>query len=79
MFYGCRTKRTLSIPDVWYEVNAACGRNLIVAGVLVAILAGLSPLVVPALGAGLITALMVVALLSAVLAAFLLANRSYRP
>ena len=35
-FYGFRTPRTLSDPNVWYPANRAAGRNLALAGVIVA-------------------------------------------
>jgi hypothetical protein len=31
-WYGFRTKRTLSNPDIWYEVNAYAGKRLLVSG-----------------------------------------------
>ena len=34
-FYGFRTPRTLSDPNVWYAANRVAGRNLAVAGVIV--------------------------------------------
>jgi uncharacterized membrane protein len=34
-FYGFRTPRTLSDPNVWYPANRVAGRNLVVAGVIV--------------------------------------------
>ena len=34
-FYGFRTPRTLSDPNVWYPANRVAGRNLAVAGVIV--------------------------------------------
>jgi uncharacterized membrane protein len=35
-FYGFRTPRTLSDPNVWYPANRVAGRDLAVAGVIVA-------------------------------------------
>ena len=35
-FYGFRTPRTLSDPNVWYPANRVAGRNLALAGVVVA-------------------------------------------
>jgi uncharacterized membrane protein len=35
-FYGFRTPRTLSDPNIWYPANRVAGRNLAVAGVIVA-------------------------------------------
>ena len=34
-FYGCRTKKTLSDPKIWYEVNRASGKDFLTSGVLV--------------------------------------------
>ncbi len=34
-FYGFRTPRTLSDPNVWYPANRAAGRNLALAGGIV--------------------------------------------
>ncbi len=34
-FYGFRTPRTLSDPNVWYPANRVAGRNLAVAGMIV--------------------------------------------
>ena len=34
-FYGFRTPRTLSDPNVWYPANRVAGRNLAIAGVIV--------------------------------------------
>ncbi|HSP63363.1 MAG TPA: SdpI family protein [Pyrinomonadaceae bacterium] len=34
-FYGFRTPRTLSDPNLWYPANRVAGRNLAVAGVIV--------------------------------------------
>lgn len=38
-WYGFRTPRTLSDPDIWYAANRVAGRNLAVAGVIVSITA----------------------------------------
>jgi len=35
-FYGFRTPRTLSDPSVWYPANRVAGRNLALAGMIVA-------------------------------------------
>ncbi len=35
-FYGFRTPRTMSDPNVWYPANRVAGRNLAVAGSIVA-------------------------------------------
>src|SRR5882762_9387979 len=35
-FYGFRTPRTISDPSVWYPANRIAGRNLALAGVIVA-------------------------------------------
>ncbi len=35
-FYGFRTRRTMSDPNVWYPANRVAGRNLALAGVIVA-------------------------------------------
>jgi len=35
-FYGFRTPRTMSDPNVWYPANRVAGRNLALAGVIVA-------------------------------------------
>ncbi|MDB4883257.1 MAG: hypothetical protein JWL95_2023 [Gemmatimonadetes bacterium] len=34
-FYGVRTPATMADETLWYDVNASCGRDLLVAGVLV--------------------------------------------
>jgi uncharacterized membrane protein len=34
-FYGFRTPRTLSDPNVWYPANRVAGRNLALAGILI--------------------------------------------
>jgi uncharacterized membrane protein len=34
-FYGCRTKRTLSDPKIWYEANRLSGKDFLISGVLV--------------------------------------------
>ena len=34
-FYGCRTKKTLSDPKVWYEANRVSGKDFLISGVLV--------------------------------------------
>ena len=34
-FYGFRTPRTLSDPNVWYPANRVAGRNLALAGAIV--------------------------------------------
>jgi uncharacterized membrane protein len=36
-FYGVRTRATLGDEARWYEVNARCGRDLAIAGVLMMI------------------------------------------
>ena len=36
-FYGFRTKKTLSDPKIWYEVNHIQGNDLLVAGALLTI------------------------------------------
>ncbi len=38
-FYGFRTPRTLSDPNVWYPANRVAGRNLALAGLIVIITA----------------------------------------
>ena len=38
-WYGFRTRRTLSDPAVWYEVNAYAGKRLLVSGVVTALAA----------------------------------------
>jgi uncharacterized membrane protein len=38
-WYGFRTKRTLSDPAVWYDVNAYAGKRLLVCGFITAIAA----------------------------------------
>src|SRR5438876_7284957 len=34
-FYGFRTPRTMSDPNLWYPANRVAGRNLAIAGVIV--------------------------------------------
>ena len=36
-WYGCRTRKTLSDEGVWYAVNRATGKDLILAGVFIII------------------------------------------
>jgi len=38
-WYGFRTRRTLSDPVVWYEVNAYAGKRLLVSGLITTIAA----------------------------------------
>jgi uncharacterized membrane protein len=33
--YGCRTRRTLSNPRIWYEANHISGKDFLISGVLV--------------------------------------------
>ena len=33
--YGCRTRRTLSDPRIWYEANRTSGKDFLISGVLV--------------------------------------------
>ena len=35
--YGVRTRATMADETLWYDVNAACGRDLAIAGALVSI------------------------------------------
>ena len=37
VLYGVRTRATMSDETLWYDVNAACGRDLAVAGALVTV------------------------------------------
>ena len=37
VLYGVRTRATLADETLWYDVNAACGRDLAVAGALVTV------------------------------------------
>src|SRR5262249_46850972 len=34
-YYGFRTRKTLSNPEIWYEVNRVSGNDLLVAGTLI--------------------------------------------
>ena len=34
-YYGFRTRRTLSDPKIWYEVNHISGKDLFVAGLII--------------------------------------------
>lgn len=34
-FYGCRTRKTLSDPKIWYEANHISGKDFFLSGVLV--------------------------------------------
>lgn len=47
MFYGFRTPRTLSSPDIWYPANAFSGRALLAVAGVVAALTWLLPASVP--------------------------------
>lgn len=35
-YYGFRTRRTLSDPKIWYELNHVSGKDLFVAGAIIA-------------------------------------------
>ena len=35
LFYGCRTRKTLSEPKIWYEANHISGRDFCISGALV--------------------------------------------
>ena len=35
IFYGCRTRKTLSDPKIWYEANHISGRDFCISGALV--------------------------------------------
>lgn len=48
LFYGFRTPRTLSNPDIWYPANAFSGQLLLAAAVVVAALTWLLPASLPA-------------------------------
>jgi uncharacterized membrane protein len=37
VLYGVRTRATMADEALWYDVNAACGRDLAVAGALVTV------------------------------------------
>jgi uncharacterized membrane protein len=37
--YGCRTRRTLEDPDLWYLANEILGQHLLVGGILIAAVA----------------------------------------
>ena len=37
VLYGVRTRATMADETLWYDVNAACGRDLVFAGALVSI------------------------------------------
>jgi uncharacterized membrane protein len=37
VLYGVRARATMADETVWYDVNAACGRDLAIAGALVSI------------------------------------------
>jgi uncharacterized membrane protein len=37
VLYGVRTRATMADETLWYDVNAACGRDLAMAGALVSI------------------------------------------
>ena len=39
MWYGCRTEKSLSDENVWYAVNRVTGRDMIIGGILVLIVA----------------------------------------
>jgi uncharacterized membrane protein len=34
-YYGFRTRKTLSNPDIWYEINRISGTDLFIAGALI--------------------------------------------
>jgi uncharacterized membrane protein len=38
-FYGFRTPRTMSDPNLWYPANRVAGRNMVLAGLIVIITA----------------------------------------
>jgi uncharacterized membrane protein len=37
VLYGVRTRATMADETLWYDVNAACGRDLAVAGAIVTV------------------------------------------
>jgi uncharacterized membrane protein len=37
--YGCRTRRTLEDPDLWYRANELLGQHLVIGGILLAAVA----------------------------------------
>ncbi len=80
-FYGFRTPKTLSNPDIWYPANEFCGRRMFAAGVLILVCALLlSPLNLwGEKGFGLYTlamvGIMMVSIFGAVIASFRFLNR----
>lgn len=38
-FYGCRTRKTLSDPKIWYEANHISGRDFCLSGAIVLVAA----------------------------------------
>ena len=38
-WYGLRTRRTLDNPQIWYDVNAHAGKQLLVSGVITTVAA----------------------------------------
>jgi len=45
-FYGLRTPATFADEQVWYEANALCGRDVMVLGAVLALVAGGLPSIV---------------------------------
>jgi uncharacterized membrane protein len=46
-WYGFRTPKTLSSPEIWYAANAAMGRDLMIAGAGIVVFVLVSALVLP--------------------------------
>ena len=65
--YGCRTRRTLSDPKIWYPVNRRGGRNFMIAGVLVAGIAKAMYFFPPAISENLYAGVLVALVLGAVI------------
>ena len=70
-FYGCRTTKTLSDPEIWYEANRISGKDFLISGVLTLVAA----LVMLAFGRGMnpdhvVITLLAVLLLSVAVAAW---------
>jgi uncharacterized membrane protein len=78
-FYGFRTPRTLSDPNVWYPANRVAGRNLAVAGVIVAttalVLLAMQKSIQPRTPSFILLAVSMTALIGAVVHSFIALRR----
>lgn len=77
-FYGFRTRKSLSSPAIWYEINAYSGKRLFIAGIFIALVGSLLPSVPQItvdLYATLVALVVVLTLASALIQSFLYLNQ----